>query len=430
MSIIESLLQKSGYVKIDNSNNSSQYASFFNIIYGDKTVKSYSSQELVALNTNYVSICNKKNAVTCASIPLKLYYINKGKKIERTHFKNISKKHALKLAKQWRIQLKANENIVEIEDHPYLDLMNNVNTEMNSFDFTALNQMYLGLIGNAYVRIEFDKENKPINLYPLLGEYITCFASNGKDGVISKYEYALPGENKVTYKADEILHFKNYAPGSNIVGRGELEECVSVVELFNYAMGYESYLGKNNGRPDFAIAYKNQLNEKDLKEVYKQWMKRFGNINNSGKPVITGGEYDIKNLGFNPKDMSYSALKTFCINEIGNAYGIPEAILFLNNANLASAQVAMQMYKQLTIYPKMFQYVQKINEKLMPMYDSNLYVGFETDSEIEDLNKVTNISNALSAGIISRDEAREMLGLEKDGDNSGDSSGDINEEQV
>lgn len=412
MSIFNSLFRKSGQVNVSNSNiNQNIGGNWFNIICGESAIRQYSSIDLVALNTNYVSICNKLNAHTCASIPLKLYYVNNGKPIEKTPHRKLGKVMQKNIAKSLNIRLKTTNEIVEVEEHPFIDLMDRINEGTNGFDFTSLNQQYLGLIGNSYVRIEVDTKGKPIALYPLLGEYMVVIADNAKDGKISRYEYKLPNTNMVSYKPEEILHFKNVAPGSNILGRAELEECIVAAELYNFALAYESYLSKNNGRPDFAISYKQAINEKDMKEIYKQWQKRFSGVNNSGKPVVTSGEFDVKNLGFNPKDMSYSSMKQFCINAIGNAYGIPAAILDLNSANLASSLTAMQMYKQLNILPRMSQYCQKINERLMPMYDSNLYVWWY-DDVLENPNVVTNTVNALGAGIIDRNEARERLGYE------------------
>ena len=403
MSFLSNLLSNAGRVVVNN-----QPSNMFQIMQGESALRSYSPIDLVALNTNYVSICNGKNSSTCASIPLKLYYANPGKRIERTSYKSISKREQDRIAKGLRIQ-KAVE-IVEIDEHPYLDLMANINPVMNGWDFTQLVMSYLGLIGNAYVRIEI-VDGKPVALYPLVSEYVTVYASGTKDGTIQKYEYCLPNQEKKTFKPEEILHLKNIAPGNNILGRGELEQCVGVVELFNYAIAYEAYLSKNNARPDFAIAYKNALNEKDLKEITKLWFKKFAGVQNSGKPVVTSGEFDVKNLGFNPREMSYASMKDFCTTEISNAFGVNQAMLELNSANLASSLTAIQMYRIFTIYPKMAAYCQRLNEKILPMYDKNLYVWFHEEA-MEDPNRVANVTQALQAGIMTVDEAREKLGME------------------
>ena len=399
------LFSKAGRVVVQN-----QPSNFFQLIQGESPLRFYSPIDLVGLNSGYVGICNTRNAMTTASIPLKLYYKKSaGKVIERTSIKSIRRNEQIRIAKGLNLILKQAEEIVEIIEHPYLDLMSQVNPSWNGFDLTQQIQSYLGLIGNAYVEIISD--GKPVELHPLLSEYITCFATNGRDGRITKYEYALPNTDKKDYKPEQILHFINYQPGSNIVGKGELEMCVTAAELFNYYLAYESYLNKNFGKPDFAIAYKNALNEKDLKEITKLWFKKFAGVQNSGKPVITSGEFDVKNLGFSPREMQFGAGKSFCQKEIANAYGIPEAFLELNSSNLASSLTAESMYYKYTIYPKMVKYVERLNERLLPLFDTGLYTWFE-ESQFDDPNKASNVREAFAAGIITLDEAREQMGYE------------------
>jgi len=414
MSFLNTLFSKAGKVNTGSGIP-------FQILTGESPLRSYSPVDLVRLNTNYVSICNGKNASTCASIPLKLYYANPGKEIKRTSYKSLSKREQSRIAKGLRIQKAA--DIVEIDQHPVLDLLSTINPGMNGFDFTQLVMQYLGLIGNCYVRIE-TVDGTPVALYPLVSEYVTVYADNSRDGGIQKYEYCLPDRKKIIYQPEEILHLKNIAPGNNIIGRGELEQCVSIVELFNHAIAYEAYLSKNNARPDMAIAYKNALNEKDLKEITKQWFRKFSGVHNSGKPVVTSGEFEVKNLGFNPRDMSYTALKDFCTTEIANSFGVNQAMLELNSANLASSLTAIQMYRIFTIYPKMAAYCQRLNEKIMPMYDNNLYVWFHEEA-MEDPNRVSNVTQALQAGIMTVDEARDKLGMEPMGTIAGLEAGTV-----
>ena len=406
MPFLSNLFSKAGRVVVNN-----QPSNFFQVMSGESPLRSYSPVDLVALNNGYVGICNTRNAMTTASIPLKLYYKKSaGKVIERTSIKSLKRNEQKRIAKGLNITLKQAEEIVEIEEHPYLDLMSQVNPSWNGFDLTQQIQSYLGLIGNAYVEI-ISVDSKPVELHPLLSEYVTCFATNGRDGKITKYEYALPNTEKVSYKPEQILHFINYQPGSNIVGKGELEMCVTAAELFNYYLAYESYLNKNYGKPDFAIAYKNALNERDLKEITKLWFKKFSGVQNSGKPVVTSGEFDVKNLGFSPREMQFGAGKSFCQKEIANAFGIPEAFLELNSSNLASSLTAESMYYKYTIYPKMVKYVERLNERLLPLFDTSLYTWFE-ESQFDDPNKATNVREAFAAGIITLDEAREQMGYE------------------
>ena len=338
----------------------------------------YSAQELIKLNKNWIYICNFKNASTCASVPLKLYYNSNGKSIEKTPHRKIDKKTFNILRKELNKKTLELDDIVEIIEHPVLDLLYKINDSMNYIDFVQLVQGYCGLIGNSYVRIELTN-GVPSALYPLLSEYVSVICDKATRQV-TKYIYKVNNDT-VTYQPDEILHFVNYCPGDITIGRGDLEACVDAAMRYNYYDAYENYLNRNNARPDFIINYKNNINEKDYKEVYRQFTKRFGSVKNAGKPIVTTGEMNIQNIGLAPRELQYSLGRAEAQKVICAVFGVPEALVELNSANLASSLSANNMYNKYTIYPKMTALVEKLNEKLLPMYDSNLFLWFDKSFE-------------------------------------------------
>ena len=393
--------------KAGSVNNSQQQ--IFNIITGEQCNNNLTSEQLVKLNKGWVAVCNNKIANTCASIPLKLYYKNSsGKNITRTAHKALNKKELQRISKALKINKSV--DIVEIDEHPFIDLMDNINDGMNYGDFCKNVFSYMGLIGNSYVRVEKDGGMLPIALYPLVSEYVSVFADNAIDGKITRYEYRI--DNMVySYSPDEIIHFKNLQPSNNILGRGELEGCLSAVSRYNYYDAFESYVNRNNGRPDFAISYKQNINEKDLKELYKQFMRAFGG-KGAQRPIITTGEFDIRNLGFPPKEMQWATGRTWAREEIAAQFNIPLPLLTTQDVNLANALSAQNTFLRYCIFPKLSEFCNKINEVLMPMYEDNLYVWFE-ESVLEDpVIKNAGAISAFQAGVIDKNEARSVLGFE------------------
>ena len=212
----KSPITKAGKVKTDSNPYST-----FDIISGKSVENNYSSKQLIQLNGNYATICNIKNANTLASIPLKLFYVS-DKEITRTPYKSITFEKQEEIAKSLKINIKG-QNIVEIIDHPVLDLLQKVKPGWNGFDLRSVIAQYLGSIGNSYVEI-IEEDGVPIELHPLLAENVTIKASSGIDGVVTGYEYCLD-KKVINYKPEQIIHFLNYMPGNNMIGRGELELC-------------------------------------------------------------------------------------------------------------------------------------------------------------------------------------------------------------
>lgn len=346
-------------------------------------------RELMAYNVHWVYTCNTKNSGTCASIPLKLYYQNKSNS---------------KVIQSSR-PVKGKNDIVEILDHPFLDLIKNVNPYMNWTDLSALIFGYMGLVGNSYVYIEKDGSGKPKALYPLLSEFVTL-KLNEANGEVAAYKYF----EKRTYRPEEIIKFSNVQPGSLINGKGELEACIKAVQRYCYYDSAESYLNKNNMRPDFVAAYKTKLSEAERNDVEKIWFKKFGR-KGLGKPLITS-DMDIKPIGLAPKEMQYPQGRSAAIDEILATFGVPEALIFLNSANLASSRSATSHYLRYTIYPKLTKFCEKLNETLLPLYDDNLYVDFDKNIEADPVEQSTILNSYVTSGVMSVNEAREVIGLE------------------
>lgn len=418
MHIFPNLFKKAANINSGNSVGGVGVSSnLIQILTGNTLVNNFSSVELVKLNKGWAGICNSKNATTCSSIPIKLYYKKSGDvDIYKTQYKKLNRNISQNIAKSLNIKLLRNEEIVEIEEHPFLDLMENINSTMNYTDFMILVQEYLGIMGNSYVEIIKDKEGLPVELKVLLGEYVEVFATGDKDGTITRYEYSPDSKHKVNYSSENILQFANYIPGNNLVGKGELENCINAVTRYNYYDAYESYYNANYGHPDLVVSYKNKINEKDLKELYKQWSKRFTGVQNAGKPMISSGDMEIKELNTKIRDMNFEVGRKWCVKEIAAAFGVPLAFIELDSVNYASSNSAMNYYYRNTIYPKMSCFCEKLNEKLIPMYNQeNLFCWFY-EAQVEDpKDKYINVSNALKDGIISREEAREALGYLDDG---------------
>ena len=409
LSGLKNMIMKGGITGLDNR-ASGGISNMSGIISGESPNKDINAKELVTFNTSWVAICNQKNANTCSSIPLKLYYNNEDNRQLITPNRSLDRRQV----KSINCVKAISEDINEIIAHPVLDLFKNVNDTMNYSDWCGLMFQYLGLIGNGYTEIIRGEDGLPVELRPLLGEYVIPIADNKASGNILYYVYKPEMEERVI-AVEDILHFTQYAPGNTLIGRGDLENCLSAQERYTYYDNFEKYLGINNSRPDFAVNYEQPLNDKDMKDQYRQWNKRFNGARNAGKVVVTSGKMEIKQLGFSPKDLQYQIGRTWGLKEIAGAFGIPIALLQTENVNYANANAAFNQYLKLTIYPKISAFCNKLNETLIPMYDDNMFCWFEENYVTDPKEQIDNAIAALNAGIITRAEARSQIGLESDG---------------
>lgn len=382
----------------------------FQIINGTSYQQNLNPLNLIKFNSGWVSTCNDKNARTLASIPLKLYYKNvTSNELKLTSHKRLDNKQSSKICKA--IGMTKEIEIDEITEHPILQLFEKINPVLNYYDFTEIVQSYEGLIGNAYVQIIKNKEGMPTELIPLLSEYVRPVAETINSGKILYYLYK-PANVEYKFSTDEIIHFAQYTAGNLLIGKGDLEKCFSAQERMCYYDNFEKFLGVNNSRPDFAVNYKNRLAENDLRDIYRQWNKRFGGVQNSGKVVVTSGDMEIKNLSMSPKELQYEVGRKWSQKEICSAFGVPIALVDTENVNYANAASATNFYLRYTIYPKMAKYCSKFNESFVKTYDPNLFVWFPEEYLEDPVQKTASIISMYNAGIISNEEARSGLGYE------------------
>lgn len=87
--------------------------------------------------------------------------------------------------------------------------------------------------------------------------------------------------------------------------------------------------------------------------------------------------------------------------------------LTTESVNLANAYVGEHQYMQDTIEPRLRRIEESINEKLMPMYDENLFIAYDpvvpSDKEFELKERTSN----LLSYITTVNEEREKMGLEE-----------------
>jgi HK97 family phage portal protein len=291
-------------------------------------------------------------------------------------------------------------------------------------DMTKNSIEYLGLIGNAYWKIELDTNGLPARLIPLQAEQMQVGVD--KYGIPAEYIYqpTLQGGNaqveQVRYKPSQIIHYMNRSPGNTLysLGKGKLEACIDAASLYQFMDSYEQYLNRNMARPDVVVSYKGAPSEAEMKAVMAMWNKAFRGEQNSGKPLVTSGDVDVKNLGFAPRDMQFQIGRQWAKKVILATYGVPEALVEINDANYASSYSAMSHFTEYTIHPELSAYLAVFNRRVTRLYDPNLVLWYDEQVASDPQTQSAIVNTSFVNGIISRGEAREALGYGAEADDS------------
>ena len=323
--------------------------------------------------------------------------------------------------------IKAGDQI--IEEHPLIDLLNRPNPLQSYSEFFNSLFGYVLLSGNAYILKVGADTGTPQELHQLRPDRIVIKGSGNQ--IPDRYQYVLNGKIHQQYEVDQengfsdLKHIKLWNPLDDYYGLSPMSAAAVEVDQFNMASKHNVNLLNNGARPSGAIVFKPQddagfavnLTESQRQQLLTDLNNRFSGTANAGRPLLLEGDFDWREMGLSPKDMDFLNLKHMSATDIAMCFGVPSQLVGVPDAqtyaNVAEARLAL--YEE-TIIPHLRKLSSDLNEWLVPMFDERLRLEFDIDSIpalSERRRKIyENVTSAVREGIMTRNEAREIIGLQ------------------
>ncbi len=315
---------------------------------------------------------------------------------------------------------KKDVEIEEIEDHPFHDLMRNVNEQRNKFDLTGETEMFLELTGNSYWYLipsnlrGADGRYLPAGIWVLPSQRVKIVPS--ATTFIDHFELRQSGfGNPTRYEPEEIIHFRFPNPNDILYGMGPLQGARNAVDVNQYIKDYEIGLFKNQARPDFIIKMEKgaKFDDPQKDRFREMWQDAYGRGAQSvGKFGILEGGMDLKELGWSPKELSFLVGRGLTMNEIATIFGVPMTKMTTEHVNRANMETGELMYQRDTISPRLRLMEQKITEKLLPIYDEKLFCVFEENIPLDKEFRVKERESNLKTAYSNINEERKLDGRE------------------
>lgn len=328
---------------------------------------------LVNANRGYVYICANKNSNTVAQAKLRLYVtLPKGKKaIVQTrklsrealfYVKDIGERSNIKSIMQA-------DNIEEVLEHPLINLLRNVNPVRNKFDLWDETELDLELVGNSYWYLINNNFGVPAEIWRLLPERTTIIP--GAKNFIDGYNYQQPSGEKITFKEEEVIHFRFSNPKDLYYGISPL---AAIADAYNIGLDinkYQKTLFKNMGRPEGFLHTEQSLAPGDFERLGKAFQASFGGADKIGlTPAFDKGVKYVP-VSNSPRDLHFLQGDERIKSVICNAYG-QNLGMYDKDATRANSEQAEKNYIKQAIIPRLRRLEEKLNEKLTPRYDEHL----------------------------------------------------------
>ena len=379
----------------------------------------------------YVVICSALNASNVAGVPLRLYADTEpkkprgGKAIKSKPFASMDpRQRRKKLAhltnpkavgtKAANYAAYADDSITEVISHPALDLIRKPNDWMSGPMLVEWIASSLEVFGNAFIYATSDRpRGKPDTLLPLLGHYTRIVAD--PDNYIRGYWYGRNHLEPRMLPPETVMHFKHRPnPLDPFYGLSPLSACLVEADLASNATVAEWYRWKNGGRPDFVVKSEQPLTAEQRQQIRAEVESYTRGTAKSGNFMVMS-QCDIEMLGFAPKEMEYLAGLNRSDEVVWNAFGVPQSLVKLNDANLASSETGHVQYYKLTINPRCARIAETLTDCLLPMlgYEpGSLWFAFDDAAEDSEHEEAVQLTTLVNAGVMTIDELRAEQGLD------------------
>jgi HK97 family phage portal protein len=331
------------------------------------TVDNY---ELINSYKSWVYVCASKNAQAVAKVPLKLFVAKKNasqKLLVQTKSVDRREENRLRSISGLDHFMRKATKIEEVTEHPFFDLIQSVNPMINRFDLWELTELFLEMTGNAYWYVVKNAMDVPTMIWPIPTQGMYVVTGTGST-LVKGYVYKL-GVQSIPFDYDEIVHFRFNSLKSQIYGYSPMQAAMEAYRFDERVKVFEGTLLSNMGRPEGVLQTEQPINDREYERIRTRWRQTYSGESRVGKTLILEKGLQYQPISMSPKDIQYKDGRRWSREEIAAVFGMPISKLTSENVNRANAEAGDYSYMADTIEPRLRRIEEKLNERLMPMFD-------------------------------------------------------------
>ena len=318
----------------------------------------------------------------------------------------------------------------KLDNHELISLLDRPNPLQSGVEYFASLYSFLLISGNSYLLRDTESFTPPRELYLLRPDRVEIDA--GESMIPQSYRYVLEGRTVAKYPVDpktggaQVKQIKLWSPLDDFYGLSPIMASAYNIDQHNLAGMHNVALLKNGCTPSGMLKFEptdetgmsTQLTDDQRARLLEDLEFRFQGTHNSGRPMLLEGNFSYQQLGLNPKDMDFLELLNLSAREIALCFGVPAQLIGIPDSqtysNMETAKLAL--YEE-TVIPLLKRVESDLNEYLAPLYEGDIRIQYDMDSipaMVEKRKSIyENVVAGVQAGILTRNEARDRLGLEE-----------------
>ena len=229
-----------------------------------------------------------------------------------------------------------------LEEHPFLDLMDQPSSYVDGFSLREQLIVDLMLTGGGYVLLAGPNE-APASLFRLHPEQ-TKIITDPIVG-IKGFEFSDSGKT-VQYPIDRVVFAQSASWGAGVdslYGVGGIQPLAKEIGADLSAQKLASDAAKK-GRPDILISPADEADIWDY-EQRRSILDAYRGMSNEGGAMVMSGQVKIEPLQVSPRDLEFQAVRTYAREAISAVFGVPPTVLGIpDSANYATSRQSAMNY--------------------------------------------------------------------------------------
>lgn len=316
-----------------------------------------------------------KIGFTTASTPWQLFAETPGGPEAPPVTNSALKRAGYPYRKRQMAQKQFDNSLVQIENHPALELLDWFNPLMTGLGALKLTQNHIDLVGEAFWIKQRDPLGKPVGLWPMPPPWVRSTPRADSPFYVIQHN-ALTIQVPIT----EMVWFLDIDPARPYWrGKGTGESLGDELEADEYAAKHTKTEFYNRGVPELLVTAEG-LGDDETRRLEADWKQRNRGLFKALQVYFLNRKVDVKQLGQSFKSLQLIQLRQFERDMVIQVFGVPPEILgIIEKSNRSTIEAADFLFSRWVLIPRLELQRTTIQEALItPDYDERLILDYQS----------------------------------------------------
>jgi len=341
--------------------------------------KPSTKSQFIESNLGWVFICVKLNFQSVGSQRLRLYVskATKGKKYATIETRSVDRQRLKWLYTQTSLDswLTKAQEIEEVTEHAYLDLMKEVNPYHGSRELKEFTTMFMDLTGECYWLMLKDGLKVPRQIWVIPSQFINPDYGDSLKDAIKGYIYRR-GNVELTLKPEDVVMFNTPNPKNIFSGFSTIKGVADAVYIQSQMNEFETSIFENRARIGGVIEETENVGKEARKRFREKLDQEHTGPKKAGKKLYLPRGLKFTKDAMTPTELNFIEGRKGNREEICTALDVPFG-MFDPHSNRAVAEAAGYQHSKIGILPRCDRFSEKMNERVLPLFDEKLFCAFD-----------------------------------------------------